>query len=244
VSALLRSELLKIRTTRTALTFALVLFGGIVFLALVMCFSQDTLVLAERRAQFQLLAVGSNAVFVSGLLGILLMAGEFRHGTIRPTFLAAPRRARVVSAKVVAATTTGLVLGIAGEALAFGLGVALLRARDVPLVLDGGDVSLAFAGTAAAAALWGAFGVGLGALVRSQVGAIVGLLVWALLVEGILFALVPGFARFLPGQASSAMTSVETAHALAPAAAAAVLAAYALVLAVAGAVVTARRDVP
>jgi hypothetical protein len=78
VSALLRSELLKIRTTGTATTFALVLLGGIVVLALVMCFSQDTLVLAERRAQFELLAVGSNAVFVSGLLGILLMAGEFR----------------------------------------------------------------------------------------------------------------------------------------------------------------------
>jgi hypothetical protein len=40
------------------------------------------------------------------------------------------------------------------------------------------------------------------------------------------------------------MTSVETAHPLAPVAGAAVLAAYALVLAVAGAVVTVRRDVP
>ena len=244
MNGLLESELLKIRTTRTALTYGLVLFGGIVLISLVMAFSQDADVLAQRRDQFELLAVGSNAAFVSALLGILAMAGEFRHGTIRPTLLAAPRRVQVVTAKVITATGAGLVLGIAAEALAFGLGVLLLRMRDVPFVLDTGDVTLVFLGAVASSALWGAFGVGLGAVARSQVGSIVGLLVWALLVEGILFSLVPGFARFLPGQASSAMTSVETAHALAPVAGTLVLAAYALALAIAGSVVTVRRDVP
>jgi hypothetical protein len=244
VTALLRSELLKIRTTRTALTYGLVLFGGIVFVSLVMAFSQDADVLAQRRDQFELLAVGSNAAFVSALLGILAMAGEFRHGTIRPTLLAAPRRVRVVTAKVIAATTTGALLGIAAETLAFGLGVLALRVRGVPFALDTGDVALVFVGAVASSALWGALGVGLGAVVRSQVGSIVGLLVWALLVEGILFSLVPDMARFLPAQASNAMTSVETAHALAPVAGALVLAAYALALAIAGVAVTERRDVP
>ena len=49
-----------------------------------------------------------------------------------------------------------------------------------------------------AAALWGAIGVGLGAIVRSQVGAIIGLLAWGFVVENLLFAFVPSVGRFAP----------------------------------------------
>jgi hypothetical protein len=51
-----------------------------------------------------------------------------------------------------------------------------------------GDFAQMIAGGAAAAALWAALGTGVGAIVRSQVGAVVGLCVWLLLIETVLAA--------------------------------------------------------
>jgi len=46
-------------------------------------------------------------------------------------------------------------------------------------------------GAAAASALWAAIGLGAGAIVRSQVPTVVGLFVWVLFVENILYASLP-----------------------------------------------------
>jgi ABC-type transport system involved in multi-copper enzyme maturation permease subunit len=46
------------------------------------------------------------------ILGILIMSGEFRHGTAVATFLASPRRARVLVAKLVVAAFTGAVFQV------------------------------------------------------------------------------------------------------------------------------------
>ena len=54
-----------------------------------------------------------------------------------------------------------------------------------------GTALLLLGGTLAASALWGAIGVGLGAIIRSQVGAIIGLLAWGFVAENLLFAFVP-----------------------------------------------------
>lgn len=51
----------------------------------------------------------------------------------------------------------------------------MLRARDLGFALDAGDVARLVGGTAAMAAAWGALGVAIGAVVRNQVAAIVGL---------------------------------------------------------------------
>jgi hypothetical protein len=53
------------------------------------------------------------------------------------------------------------------------------------------------AGTVAAA-LWATVGLGVGALVRNQVGTLVGLCAWMLLVENLLLPLVPDAGRFTP----------------------------------------------
>jgi hypothetical protein len=174
----------------------------------------------------------------------MALTTEIRHGTIRPTFLATPRRGPVVVAKLLAVTIAGTALGVIGVALSFGLGELALHVRGIPSVLDGGDVALVVAGGIGASALWGAFGVGLGAILRNQVGAIVGLLVWTLLVENILFAVFPGEARWLPVHAGSVLTSIDTEHQLGVAAGALLFCGYAAIAAVGGIAVTARRDVP
>ena len=113
----------------------------------------------------------------------------------------------------------------------------------MPWLLSGSDVVLLFAGAVAAAVLWGAFALAIGAIVRNQVGAIVGLLIWTLLVESILFALVPSVGRYLPAQASNVLTEIGTPHQLPITAGVLVFLGYVALAAVAGAVVTARRDV-
>jgi ABC-2 type transport system permease protein len=135
------------------------------------------------------------------------------------------------------------VLGLVAEAVGFTIGYACLAGRGILLALNGGDIALLVLGTIAAIALWGAIGVGVGAIVRNQVGTVIGLLAWGFIVENLLFAFVPSIGRLTPGQAENALTGLTTNHLLSPAAGGAVLIAWTLGLALAGLTLTARRDV-
>ena len=241
--ALVRSELLKLRTTRTALGLIAGMVGLIVLITLLNGLVTDDPYLLERKNQFQLLANGSIASAFAAILGVLSLTTEIRHGTIRPTFLAAPARTRVLVAKLIAIGVFGLVLGAFGIGLSYALGTICMDARHATSLLTGSDIALLFGGAIAATVLWGVFGVAIGAVVRNQVGALVGLLIWSLFVESILFALVPSVGRFLPGQASSVLTQIDTPHQLSVTAGVLVFVAYIVVTAVAGAFVTERRDV-
>jgi hypothetical protein len=187
------------------------------------------------------------AALFAALLGALSITSEIRHGTIRPTFLVSPWRTRVVAAKVGVSMLIGAGFGLAASALAAGVGTAALRLRGIDVQLDGGDYALLLAGSAPAAALWAAIGVGFGALVRHQVPTVVGISAWLFFVEGLLVGDVTGVGevgRFAPGAAASAITGQDPDALLAPAAGLIVLALYATATAVAGSLATARRDVP
>lgn len=242
--ALIRSELLKLRTTRTAVGLLAGMVALIVLVTLLNGLATDDSFLLERKNQFQLLANGSIASAFAAVLGVLSLTTELRHGTVRSTFLAEPRRARVLAAKAIAIALFSLVLGAFGIGLSYGIGKLCLGVRDVPSLLSGGDVALVVAGGVAATVLWGMFALAIGAVVRNQVGAIVGLLIWTLLVETIVFGLVPSVGRYLPAQAANVLTQIETDHQLPVTAGVLVFVGYLAVAAVAGTVVTARRDVP
>jgi hypothetical protein len=79
--------------------------------------------------------------------------------------------------------------------------------------------------------------------VRSQVGGIIGLLVWGFVIENLLFAFVPSVGRFAPVHAQNSLMGLTSAHLLSAAAGGAVLVAWTAALAVAGGVLAARRDV-
>jgi ABC-type transport system involved in multi-copper enzyme maturation permease subunit len=199
--------------------------------------------LATVEDQRGVLSVGSLAGVFSAIAGIMLVTSEYRYGTIRPTFLFEPKRSKVLVAKVMAGLLAGLVFGIIGEGLGFGLGYLIFSARGITVLLDGRQVTLLLVGTLVAVALWGAIGVGVGAIVRSQVGAIIGLLAWGFVAENLLFAFVPSVGRFAPVHAEDATTGFTSAHLLPTAAGAAVLVGWAVLFAVVGIVVGARRDV-
>ena len=245
--AQLRSELLKQRSTRTNLgLFAAML--GLVSLAVLL----HGLGLAAEQlgsASDQLMVLGRGeflAALFAALLGTMSITAEIRHGTIRPTFLVSPGRGRVVAAKVWASTLIGAGFGLAACALAAGIGIAALRLRGIDVQLDGGDYALLVAGGAAAAALWAAIGVGIGAVVRSQVPTVVGVAAWLLFVEGLLVGDVAGVAnvgRFAPGALGMAASGQDPDTLVAPAVGFVLLALYAVAAAAAGWVATTHRDV-
>ncbi len=248
MSAVLRSELLKQRTTRTSPLLLLWMVGLVALVVLLHVFSLDAGTLSSRDGQLKVLGWGTSiGALLAALLGALSIAGEIRHGTIRPTFLATPKRATVIIAKVAASALAGLAIGLLAETLTAGLESAGLATRSIHIALSTGDYSQLLAGGALSAALWGAIGVGVGAIVRNQVGAVVGLCVWLLQIETTLIGNVPAAGKFAPGAGAGALAgAIQTQSAsklLAPALGALLLAAYAAAATAAGLVTTQRRDV-
>ena len=243
--AQIRAELLKIRSTRTTIGLVLGMIALILLFSL-LCglLTQGAEPRRAPRTSAACSSVGSLAGVFSALAGIMLVTSEYRFGTIRPTFLFTPRRSRVIAAKLAAGLLAGLVFGIVGEGLGFAIGYAMPRAAAASrYALDGGQTALLLLGTLAGIALWGAIGVGLGTIVRNQVGAIIGLLAWGFVVENLLFAFVPSVGRFAPVHAHDALIGLTTQHLLPAAAGGAVLLAWTIALALAGIALAARRDV-
>jgi ABC-2 type transport system permease protein len=248
VTAQLRSELLKQRTTRTNVVLLLWMVGLVVLVVLLHVLSFGITDLSRHDNQLKIAGLGTSvgALFAS-LLGAMSITGEIRHGTIRPTLLATPRRTLVIAAKVVASALAGIAVGLLAEALTAAVEAAGLGARGIHIELDSGEYAQLLAGGAAAGALFAAIGVGVGALVRNQVAAVVGLCVWLLFIEPILLGDIPSAGKFAPGASAGAIAgAIQTQIAdtlVAPALGVLLLAAYAAIAGAAGAIATTRRDV-
>jgi hypothetical protein len=243
VTGQLRAELLKIRSTRTTAGVVLGMIGIILLFSLLTGLLTKTPHLVATGDQRNLLGVGDFAAVFSGLAGIMAVTSEYRYGTIRPTFLFMPRRTRVLGAKVAAGILAGALFGIVGGGLGLGIGYACLAGRSIDFALDGRQIALLLLSTAAGAALWGGIGIGVGAVVRNQVGAIISLLAWGFIAENLIFGFLPGLGRFGPVHAQDALVEFTTKHLLGPAPGGLVLVAWAAALCVIGTTLAIRRDV-
>jgi ABC-2 type transport system permease protein len=193
------------------------------------------------------------------LIGTLMVTTEFRHKTLTPTFLATPRRGRVLTAKVVVGIVIGVIYAVIGIVAAVGPAAGFLAGFGLDTAFGSADTWALIGRMVLAFALWALIGIGVGALVRNQVGAIVGVLVFTQFVEPIgrvAGTFVDGLSdvtRFLPGAASDtlvgasiftgAMGGGADAGGLQWWAGGLVLLGYAVVLLVVGSLVSWRRDV-
>ena len=241
--AQIRAELLKIRSTRTTLGLLLGMVALILLFVLLTGLLTSVGSLSTAENQRQLLHIGALAGVFAALAGVLLVTSEYRYGTIRPTILFTPHRGRVLAAKVLAATLAGLLFGIVGAALGWGIGYAIISGRGITFALSNGDVTQLVLGSLAGVALWGAMGAGLGTILRNQVGGVITLLAWGFVVSPLLYGLVPSVGHFMPTYAQDSLIGLTMDHLLTPTAGAVVLVGWAALLAVVGLVVTARRDV-
>jgi hypothetical protein len=248
VKGLLRSELLKITSIRLSVGMIAGAAGYVVInvVALVFAAGQQGVPAltdpASVRTVFAAAGAASPIVLVAGILG---MTTEYRFMTVTPTFLATPRRSRVLAAKLVVNAAYGLVIAVVCSVVATGLGAILLGFKTHAPVAASTVVQID-AGTLLGYALFAVVGVSVGALVRNQIAAILGGLLWTLVVEGLLVAFVPAVGRWLPGGALRSTLQASTfngGHLLPAWAGAVVLLAYAVAFAVLAARTTLRRDV-
>ena len=239
----LLSELRKMRSTRTNLGLLAGMIGLTLLTVLINGFALSASELRSHDNQHTLLSAGTNGALFASLIGIMAITSEFRHGTIRPTFVVTPHRTRVIVAKVLASLVMGVAFGIVAIGLSFGAGYAVLAARGTPLALDTNHVLLLLLGTLAMTALWAVLGVGFGALVKNQVFAVIGLIVWTGFIDNIIRAVVPDVGRFTPVGVSDSLTAGFADYLLTPIAGGLLLLGYVIAFVVAGALVVARRDV-
>jgi ABC-2 type transport system permease protein len=240
---LVAAEWLKLRTTR-------LLYGMIPATVAISCAAVTGAVLsADGAADLEstdgirraLSVTGTGAVIVL-IVGILISAGEYRHGTAADTFLTSPRRHRVVIAKLAVGGGVGLAAGMVTSLICVGGASILYASKDATFPFRDTEVWLTLAGTLAYTTLFAILGVALGSLVRNQVLAVAGALAWLAVVEHTLLNLVPDLGRWLPAAAGQSIVRTPVDGLLSPLAGTAVLAVYGAAIALAGVRVAATRD--
>ena len=193
MTALLRAELLKLRTTRTFVA----LVGSAVALSLLVVVL--TTLLTDDLTEEDMTGLFSadfSSLFIL-LLGVMGMAGEWRHRTITSTVLAAPRRLALMAAKTLAYAVAGAVLSLIVTVTIMIVGT-VIQSLSADTTIGPGDLADVLWRNLAVAALLGAFGVCVGGIVRNQVAAMIGLLVVAFIVEPTLSGLAPDVGKFGP----------------------------------------------
>jgi ABC-2 type transport system permease protein len=116
------------------------------------------------------------AQFAVGVLGVLLIAGEYATGLIRTSLTAVPARLPVLWGKAIVFALTTLVVCLPATLAAFLVGQSILSGRRLDIALGHPGVARAVVGSALYLAAIGLLGLALGALLRSTAGAVATLL--------------------------------------------------------------------
>jgi ABC-2 type transport system permease protein len=154
-------------------------------------------------------ANGISGYIFAIILGIMLMAGEFRHGTAVATFLTAPKRGSVLIAKLGIAALGGVLIMWVSAGVSFVAGYfTLLGFENVASPSENLFLNTMIASTIGGAVL-GVIGVALGTLVRNQMLAITGALVYLFIIDPILLAVWPDIGKYLPTGLITAMLAID-----------------------------------
>jgi ABC-2 type transport system permease protein len=194
MSALLRAELLKLRTTRTFVALvatATVLSLGLTILTAI---KSDP---ANRNDIREFFDIVNPSALVALILGAIGITGEWRHRTITSSVLAAPDRVRLLAAKALSHAFAGALLALGVTLALMVTGTLILDARG-EITLGAGAIADALWRNVLIAGLFGALGVGVGALIRNQVATLVTLVIVLFFIEPALVGSVPEVARFGP----------------------------------------------
>lgn len=193
MKALLRAELIKLRTTRTFVVLTAATLAISLLVVVLTTTIQDEWTEDDARDLFTSDFTG---LFIL-LLGVMGMAGEWRHRTITSTVLAAPRRLRLLSAKTISYAVAGIAISLIVTVTIMAIGTLILSARDLPTA-GLGDLADVLWRNLVVAAYLGAFGVCIGGLIRNQIVAIVGLLLLMFAIEPAVLGLAPEVGKFGP----------------------------------------------
>jgi ABC-type transport system involved in multi-copper enzyme maturation permease subunit len=112
-------------------------------------------------------------VLLTTLLGIVLVTSEYYQQTATTTFLLTPHRTKVVAGKLITGVLLAAGAWLLSTVISVVTGVVFLHSQGYGSQLGNWSVDRAILLNLAAYAIWTLFGIGLGALIRSQLGATV-----------------------------------------------------------------------
>ena len=215
MNALVRAELLKLRSTRMP---AWLLLATLAMAVLTVAFSipsadatNNALSLDEPALLARIIGVSFGVPQVTMvLLGVLAFTQEVRYGTITSTFLVEPRRSRVLAAKGVALVLAGVVIAAATVVVALIASVAFIH-RQHGNVTFGAELWQVAAAVFVVMALYGVIGLAVGSLLKDQIVAVVVALIWLTAVEHLLIEALPAVERWTPGGATYALLQLGPA---------------------------------
>jgi ABC-2 type transport system permease protein len=203
----LRAELLKAGTTRLLLWFGLGLGAFLVLVLSIHIGSRDPASLRQLSTQRSVFGFAGLTAVIAILIGAILVTAEYAHGTINQSFLAVPVRGKLLVAKLSAALLVVFALAVGADLVTLLIAELWFHGRGETLHLE--RYTLApLVGTVGASMLAAAIGLGIGALFRRQTAAIVTILLWLLIGEGVI-GIIGDRARFAPGRVVGA---VAVAH--------------------------------
>jgi len=244
---LLRSEWSKLWTTRTTwVMLGIALLGEALFAGLYVGLTslEEIEGPVGEPEGLETVATGVGLLLVMMLvLGVLIATTEFRHGTASSTFLATPKRWPALLAKLGIALLVGVVAGLAYVIVNGGLAVALFAERggDMPAT---GDLIEVYAGVVVSYAVICAFGLGVGEVVRNQVGAIIAAIAFFFVLSPLPELLPGSIGDYFPAQAIGSLHgNPEGDGSLGQVSGGLVLAAWATTLVALGTFLVCRRDV-
>ena len=137
-------------------------------------------------------------LLLTGVLGVLMMTGEYTSGMIRATLTAVPRRKLVLAAKAAVFGIVALAAGEAAAFISFAAGGAALRHGIAAPALTQPGVLRAVLLAGVSFSLVGLLGLGLGAIVRHTAAAIAVLVGGVYLAAQFVGAVAQGAAGYMP----------------------------------------------
>jgi ABC-2 type transport system permease protein len=243
------TKMVSVKSTWRTLLAAAVLMVG---LAAILCatYVHGTPTAAERASfdptSFSLVGIGM-AQLAIGVLGVLLITGEYATGMIRSTLIAVPQRWMVLACKAVAFVIVTLIVGMAASFASFLIGQAILSGGALNVSLSSPGVLRSVIGAGLYLTVFGLMALGLGTVIRHTAGAITTLFGVMLVLPGLADVLPSSvkndISKFLPSNAGAAVYHVQQqSQMLNPGPGFAVFCLYAAVALIAGGVLLARRD--
>jgi len=246
------TKLYSLRSTRWALLATAVMTIGFGLIASAVTVSRWASLGAADKASFDplntsLLGVRFGVLAI-GVLGVLLITGEYTTGMIRSTMTAVPKRLPVLWGKTGVYALVALLIAIPATLIAFFGGQAILSGQNLQIAFSHAGVPGAVLGAAGYLTLVGLFAMGLGALMRNTAAGIATFAGIMFVVPPLISILPSSIANsidpYLPSNAGEAMMRIgHHANTLSSGAGFAVLAGYVAVVIAAAAVLLVRRDV-
>lgn len=158
----------------------------------------------------KVMAGGFSAGLIAAVYGALTITSEFRYQTIAQSTLDSGSRRRWITAKLPIMVGAGLSFTVIGQATTLALGWFFLhRVGQAPDLWHGQLLQMTW-GTALLglpSVLWGG---AIALVVRSQIGTIVGLILYSMVAESALLQFVPALGKYLPGGAQAAIVDDPT----------------------------------